>query len=207
MSMIGHNSAPFILALDISKTCTGICEGRAGETPRLYSIRGEGVDVVKAMVRLGDWLIKRSQVDHIDWLYFEAPIHPGAFLGEYDEDEKKVKAKSNPNVAITLAKMVGVIEFVAEMSDIKTRSANVQTVRKAFLGNARPDDPKQRARAMCRALNWPVENLDQADAAAVWYYACTQAAPRHYQPITPMLQAKVASQFDHRGSVPMELAR
>lgn len=188
--------APFIIAMDISKVCTGVAEGVAGETPRFYSIRCDGLDDITAMRRLGDWLIQRTKVDKPDWLFFEAPIHPGAFLGEWDEEKGKVRAKSNPATTITLAKLVGVVEFIAAMKGIQQRTANVQTVRKAFLGQARPKDPKKRAMAMCKALGWDPKNADEADAGAVWWHATMTAAPRFYTPITPMLQAKVNSPFD-----------
>lgn len=191
------SEAPLIIALDISKTCTGICEGRAGAAPRFYSIRNApGTDDVTAIRRLGDWLINRTKVEKPDWLFFEAPVHPGAFLGEYDEEKGKVRAKSNPATTITIAKLVGVVEFIAAMKGIQQRTANVQTVRKSFLGQARPKDPKQRAMAMCRALSWDPKNADEADAGAVWWHATMTVAPRLYQPITPMLQAQVNSPFD-----------
>lgn len=188
---------PFIIALDISKTCTGICEGVAGEVPRFYSLRNDaGTDDITAMRRIGDWLIQRTKIDKPDWLFFEAPIHPGAFLGEYDEEKGKVRAKSNPATTITLAKLVGVVEFITAMKGIQQRTANVQTVRKHFLGQARPSDPKKRAMAMCRALGWDPKNADEADAGAVWHWATMTASPRFYAPVSPLLQAKINSPFD-----------
>lgn len=188
------SEAPTILFLDISKTCTGIADGRAGETPKFYSIRGNDVDTTAAMMRLGKWLIDHTKVEKPDWLFFEAAMN--LFPGEYDPESGKVKSKTNPTTTVTLAKMVGVVEFVAGMKGIATRTANVQTIRSKFLGHGRPSDPKKRVQAMCRALGWAPANLDEADAGAGWWHASMTVAPRFYTPITPMLQAKINSPFD-----------
>lgn len=190
------SEAPFIIALDVSKSCTGVCEGRVGDVPKFYSIKGNDLDNTAAMMRLGRWLIERTKVERPDFFFVEAAVSPAAFIGEYDEDKGRVRATTNPETTIALAKMLGAIEFVAGMKSIATRTAHVQTVRKSFLGHGRPSDPKKRVMAMCRALGWEPGNLDEADAGAVWYYAGTQVAPRFYRPITPMLQAKVNSPFE-----------
>lgn len=197
MSDISNNQPPpFILALDISKSCTGVCEGRAGERPRFYSIRAADLDNTGAMMKLGRWLIERTQIDPPDFIYYEAAVSPAAFIGKYDENKGKVRATTNPETTIALAKMLGAVELIAGMKHIAHRTAHVQTVRKGFLGHGRPSDPKKRVMAMCRALDWEPNNLDEADAGAVWWFATTQVSPRHYTPITPMLQAKVNSPFN-----------
>lgn len=199
------SDAPKILFLDISKTCTGIADGRAGEVPKFYSIKGNDVDTTAAMMRLGQWLIERTKVDKPDWLFFEAPMN--IFPGEYDPESGKVKSKTNPTTTVTLAKMVGVVEFVAGMKGIATRTAHVQSIRSKFLGHGRPSDPKKRVMAMCRALGWAPTNLDEADAGAGWWWSCMTVAPRFYTPITPMLQAKIKSQFDVAEAAKTERSR
>ncbi len=199
MSSIGHNSGvspPLILALDISKTKTGICWGRAGERPVFSSIAGQEIDSTGAMMRLGRWLIAVSMVEKPDVVYYEAPVSPAAYLGKYDEEKGKVQMTSNPETAQALFEMTGVVKFVCGMKHIATRTANVQTVRKCFIGQGRPQDPKHRVKAMCEALGWDPKNMDQADAGAVWWWGSMTVAPRFYMPISPMLQAKIRSQFD-----------
>jgi hypothetical protein len=186
---------PMVLALDISKTCTGICFGRAGEVPRFTAVRGNDLDGTAAMMLLGHWLIDWIRIEKPDFVYYEAPVSPAAFMGKYDEDKGKVQMTSNPHTAQALFEMTGVVKFICGMKHIATRCANVQTVRKAFLGQARPQDPKKRVKAMCDALGWLPRNMDEADAGAVWYFATQQVAPRFYAPITPMTQAKVSSMF------------
>jgi hypothetical protein len=187
--------SPMIWALDISKSCTGIAIGRPGAVPRVVSIRaGEGADDQVAVSKLGRWLIDALKVDPPDHVFYEAPLN--IIPGRWDAEDQRVKATGNPRTTIALAKMVGVVEFICGMKSVALRTANVQTVRAKFLGHGRPEHPKQRAQAMCRALGWGDVNQDEADALAVWWYACMQTAPRAYHVITPMLQAKVATEVD-----------
>ncbi|MCV9940943.1 hypothetical protein OIU35_31720 [Boseaceae bacterium BT-24-1] len=188
---------PLVLALDISKTCTGIAFGRPGERPTLLSINGSEIDAAAAMAKLGTWLIEFCRVSRPDWLYYEAALN--IIPGEYDAEEQRVKAKGNPQTTITLAKMTGVVEFIAEMKHIRWRTANVQTVRKNFLGSGRPDQPKKHVKAMCLELGWTPKNTDESDAAAVWSWACIQVAPSQAQIVTPMQHRKVAAQMAPAG--------
>ena len=190
------SSAPLIVFMDLSKTNTGIAFGRAGETPKSISIKCSGIDDRDALKRIGKWLIDFTKMEEIDWLFVEASIHPGAFLGEWDEQRQKVRATSNPQTTVILAKIVGVVEFIAGMKAIKYRTAHVQSVRKTFLGHGRPNDPKKRVKVMCHELGWKPANEDEADALAGWHYATVQVAPRLYQPITPLMMQRVASVSD-----------
>ena len=191
-------TAPLILAMDISKTRTGICEGRVGARPTFMSISGNDMSDTAAMMRLGNWLIARLRIDPPDWIYFEAQISLGAFMGEYDEDKGKVRMTSSPATTITLAKMIGIVEFIGGMKHMQMSEAKVQTVRKAFIGhgNLKGEVAKPRVMALSKALGWEPKNHDESDAGAVWFYAGTQVSPRHYTPITPMMQAKVATEVD-----------
>lgn len=198
-------SAPFILALDISKTCTGVAEGRVGDRPRAYSIKGKDDTVVGAVVRLGRWLIERTAIDPPDVIYFEAPISAAAFMGKWDPEAGRVQMTSNPQTTVALAKMTGIVEFVADMRGIPAREAHVQSVRKAFVGagNLKGDEAKRRCFDMSKALGWEPKNRDESDALAVHYFACLQTAPRLAPTITPMMQARVAT---HIGGVEIESA-
>lgn len=174
-------TAPLILFLDISKTLTGVAFGRVGETPSFMSIAGKEMDDVAAMMKLGTWLIEFTKVNRPDWIFYEAPID---------------RVLSDAHTTIVLAKMTGVVEFVAGMKGIAHRKAHVQTVRVAFLGQGRPEDPKHHAKLMCEALGWEPKNLDEADAGAGFYYACLQVGKAAAAYVTPMLKAKVAAEAD-----------
>ena len=174
-------TAPLILALDISKSCTGVAFGRVGETPTFLSIKGSELDDVAAMMKLGRWLIEWTKVAKPDHVFYEAPID---------------RVLSSAHTTIVLAKMTGMVEFICGMKGLQHRKANVQTVRVSFLGQGRPEDPKQHAKLMCQALGWEPGNLDEADAAAIFYWGGIQVGQGKATYVTPMMKAQVAEQAE-----------
>lgn len=177
------SEAPLILALDIASQM-GVAEGRVGQTPRSYSVQ-LGDDNYTLAERAGKatrWIAERLQVDRPDWIYIEAPLNP--------------TASRSADATIVALTLFGAIAGPAHCKLRNVRQGNVQTVRAAFIGHGRPKDPKERAKAMCKALGWSPANLDEADALALWWWAGMKQAPRFYQPVTPMLQAKVNSTFN-----------
>lgn len=174
-------TTPLVLFLDISKTRTGIAFGRVGAVPTFLSIDGSELDDIAAMMKLGTWLIEFIRVQRPDFLFYEAPID---------------RVLSSAHTTIVLAKMTGMVEFIAGMKNIPHRKAHVQTVRVAFLGQGRPEDPKHHAKLMCEALGWRPSNLDEADAGAGFYFACLQVGKAAATYVTPMLKAKVAAEAD-----------
>ena len=189
------SETPNILGLDISKTRTGACWGRVGQTPHFASITGNDMSDQGAMMRLGRWLIALTKVEAFDACFIEAQIGFGAFMGRYDEEKKKVKMTSNPKTTLTLAKLIGVAEFAAGMRSISTHTPAVSTVRAAFLGNGRlkSEAAKSACRLMCGELGWSPSNHDEADAGAVWWFGGLQVKPHSTQIITPMTQKRIVS--------------
>lgn len=174
-------TAPLILALDISKSCTGVAHGRVGEAPRFLSIIGKEMDDIAAMMKLGTWLIEFTKVNRPDWIFYEAPID---------------RVLTDAHTTIVLAKMTAVVEFVAGMKGIQHRKTNIQSARVSFLGQGRPEDPKHFAKLMAEALGWQPKTLDEADAAGVFYHAALQVGRNAATYITPMLRAKVADEHE-----------
>lgn len=174
-------TAPLILALDISKTCTGIAFGRPGAVPTFLSIKGADIDETAAMMKLGLWLIEWSKVEKPDFVFYEAPID---------------RVLSSAHTTIVLAKMTGMVEFIFGMKGVPARKANIQKVRATFLGQGRPEDPKQHAKLMCEALGWSPKNLDEADAGGVFYFGGIQVGGGAATFASPMLKAKVAEQAE-----------
>jgi hypothetical protein len=183
---------PNVIGLDISKTRTGVCWGRIGETPRFASIVGNDMDNVAASYRLFRWLTEFTKVEHFDAAAIEAQISFGAFMGRYNEDKGKVEMTSNPQTTLAISKMVGAAEIVLHGRSIRTMSPAVSTVRKAFLGDGRlkSDLAKKAARLLCEHLGWSPANHDEADAGGVWFWTCIQVKPGLAHPITPMMQAR-----------------
>jgi len=194
--MANADSRPYTLGLDLSKTCSGICYGQVGLVPRFSSLRSAGADDEIAVEKIGDWFIDFTKVNRVDAVYIEAGVSLGAFIGEWDPAKGKVRATSNPATGILLANMVSIITYLAKKKHILKRNANVQTLRKAFLGEARPKDPKKRSKAMCEALGWSPSNTDEADAGAVWWFGCSQIAPNLVQPIPDLLKQTIKARFD-----------
>lgn len=66
--------------------------------------------------------------------------------------------------------------------------ASVSTIRKGFIGNGRVPGAtaKREAKRICHALGWEPPNLDAADAAAVWWHACSQWAPERTPDVRPL---------------------
>ena len=185
-------TAPFILGLDISKTCTGICFGQVGAVPKFASIKSSGVDDGVALCRLGEWLIDFPKINgRPDAVFFEGQINMAAFMGRYDEEKGKVSMSSSPDITITLAKLVGIVEFICGMKKLRCESMTVNTVRKAFLGNGglKKEVAKPAAKRLCHALGWEPSNTDESDAGAVWYAGGLRIAPQKTQIITPMMQS------------------
>src|SRR5690606_34904388 len=69
---------------------------------------------------------------------------------------------------IGLAFMAGV---VAASRRVRFERGHVQQVRRHFLGQGRPSNPKRAVMDRCRLLGWPVADHNCADAAALWCWA------------------------------------
>ncbi len=187
--------APLIWGLDISKSRTGFAEGRAGEAPHVTSIVGSDMDDVKAMSKLFCYLRDRLKLARPDFIYFEAPLDGGIARPEIDWEKRDWHYTRSPKTTLVLAKMTGAVELFADLASIPARPVRVKTVRVEFIGsgNLKGPEAKRRAFAMCGLLNWPVKNLDEADALAVWHYGTVIASPRHARAILSSMHAQVAT--------------
>ena len=191
-----ETSAPLIMAIDASGKAIGVAEGRAGETPRLYSMHFKSKNDEPEDIggKVMAWFSVRLEELNPDVVYIEAPIEPGA-----------------PGVTTTPETMKILIGlWFAMASECKSRGwavrkANVQTVRTGFIGCGRVFMPKgspkgagskeakRRVFEMCRLLGWAPTDRDASDAGALFWYACTRYAPNLAAPITSIMHAKVAT--------------
>jgi hypothetical protein len=190
---VSNAAPPLLMGLDISKTRTGVAWGCVGDVPKFMSIVGSDMDDQAAMKKLGSWLIERTKMDRFDGVAIEAQMR--MIPGDYDHEKKKVIPKGNPMTLLTLAKMVGVAEFVLGMKSVFTRTPAVSTVRKAFIGHGRlsKGEAERATRMMCAELGWAPSNHDEADAGAVWFWMGLQLKPHACQIITPMQQQRIIS--------------
>ena len=186
---------PLILALDAAST-VGVAEGRAGEIPRLYSMKFSRKDDEPEDVggRAMAWFQERLTDLAPDVVYIEAPMSPGA-----------PGIKTSPSTTIMLIGLWYAMASECKSRGFAVRSANVQTVRTGFIGSGRVVMPKgskqgeggkeakRRVFAMCQMLGWAPTDRDASDAGALFWYACTRYAPDLAAPITPMMWGKVAT--------------
>lgn len=162
-----------ILALDIATT-TGICVGNSGADPKAWSVSlgqpPEGRRLSNALV-MTNGLIRTHDPDLI---VIEAAI-------------------GGKNASPYLIKLVGCVEGCAYNRGVKLVTVYPATVRKHFVGKSKTsrDFPglkpakaklaiKSEIAARCALLGWDVgDDLDAADAAATWDWACATHAPRY----------------------------
>lgn len=149
-----------ILALDLA-TVTGWCIGRIGERPRFgtWRLKSKDDEPERASRNLGCRLRDILSVESIDVIAYEAAISAGGVI----------RMGSASRTADMLLQLPGAVQAVAGCYGVFTTKKHVQSVRKAFLGVARPEFPKEAVIAHCRSLGFDVSDDNAADAIAIWY--------------------------------------
>jgi hypothetical protein len=180
MSLPGSNNPPpLIWAFDIA-TNMGVAEGYAGERPILTTIRlsKPDDDAGDAFARALKYIATKMQGGRPDRAYIEAPI-PGMAM----------QGKTNADAIARLWGLAACIEGALRCKNIMVRRANIQAVRKRFIGhgNLKGPEAKRRTVELCNELGWEPPNHDAADAAAVWHFGVLQTAPRLAVMVEPLL--------------------
>jgi hypothetical protein len=168
-----------IMALDLAVK-TGFCIGRAGGKPRAGSVRLKSPHdpSSRACRKLGIWLRDQFAFERPDLVVIEAPVNIGAMI-DWKKDGEKPSFRSTPETISLLHRLVGGVETICGPYGIRCGDANVQTVRKHFIGRARPENPKQVVLDRCRLLGYvdrDFSDTDAADAIALWDWACATHA-------------------------------
>lgn len=83
---------------------------------------------------------------------------------------------------------------------VMLRQASVQTARRHFVGHGRPDHPKLAVMRRCKDLNWPVQDDNAADAAALYCLVKSMACKGWAPKATPLFagqsfDSKLRSRF------------
>lgn len=188
MSDRSDDLPPYVLALDVA-THTGVCQGRAGDDPQFFTIDfsgGSGHPHVFAKALR--WIADRLAVSKPDVIYIEAPLRMGASGGQ-----------TNADTVLRLFGLYAVFSSAAIVKGIRVVDASVGEIRRPFLGNGtlRGEIAKLRALEMCRAIGWPANTPDEADAGALYWYALSKEAPNLAPLISPMLQHQVAAKTEN----------
>lgn len=164
-----------IIALDLATKC-GVCLGKPHSKPEFFTetlgVPGDhhGARFAQAL-RMMNRLIKEYNPTFIA---LEAPIgvHGGG-------------SKKRPEVLMGLR---GCVMGVAHMHHIKFDQFEVSTIRKHFIGHGRLKRVEAKAATIkqCQLLGWKVRNDDEADAGALWDYACSLQSRSHSIAGTPL---------------------
>lgn len=113
-------------------------------------------------------------------LVLEALLPPQAKLGA-----------TSTAVRDRLAGLHGIARSVAHLRGIyEISTANVLDVRQHFCFDRHAG--KQGVFDKCRMLGWPVKDLNQSDACAIWSYACGLVRPDTALRVSPLFRRKVA---------------
>ena len=160
-----------LIFLDVASKC-GVAEGLVGAAvPTIYCERFARPDerIEAGLRRAGNWMAARIQLSRPRAVYIEAPLSSGVW------------GKTNSNTTLLLQSLWAALATVCGIANVPCRRGNVQTIRKFFVGEGRPDDPKDRVMEVCQRLGWKPKNYDEADAAAGWYWACSlyEGGPRN----------------------------
>lgn len=170
-----------VIALDISKSNTGIAEGRPGEVPRLSSLpfRKDHDGILSADRRALKWIAMRLSVER-DLTLLRVAIE--APLQTVPPDTGNIKT------TLQLYSLVMTVGAFAEERGCMVAIHPPGTIRKHFIqnGGLKSDEAKRQVFARCQALGWEPENFDQSDAAALWWFACRKWAPREVQIVDPV---------------------
>lgn len=161
--MAGAGSPPLIWAFDAASN-TGVAEGYAGQTPRLYSERlvKEGDEIDDSAARAMRFLAQKFTIERPDLVVIEAPL---GFKND---------GASNARALLLLAGIAIGLGGCARLHGVRVRRPAVASIRKEFIGHGRlpKDEAKRLVQQTCRALGWAFPNHDAADAAACWYWGC-----------------------------------
>jgi hypothetical protein len=170
-----------ILGLDLATT-TGWAIGAPGETPRCGSLRFGKPDSSSDAIFADAlrWLSEFLRSERPDSIMLEAMLPPQAMKGETSRATRD-----------RLAGLHGVVRGVAHCRGIyDIGTVSTLTARHHFCG-ARSAD-KSDVHDKCRALGWPANDHNAADACAVWSFACGLVAPESALLVSPLFKRRAA---------------
>ena len=174
-----------ILAIDAATRC-GFAMGRIGSTPASWSDRLRSPDdpPSRAARKMGIVLRDLFSTNRPDIVYIEQPVRGG------------MNMQTNANTLLVLQGLYMSVHAICGPYGVRTNESHVQTVRKHFVGVARPDNPKRAVLDRCYALGWlepDCKDDNRADALALWSFACHQQVERGYTaPATGLVNAEAA---------------
>jgi hypothetical protein len=173
-----------ILALDLA-TVTGFARGKIGEKPKCGSVdfynntRGFS-DAIFAAAYAWVWELLRPPPDI---MIMESMLPPEA-----------MKGATSRAVRDRLAGLHGVARAAAHRRGVGEVSiATTSNIRAHFIGDSSLHrmQAKKAVIERCKMLQWEVANDNEADAAALWSYACALIDPAQALAMTPLFNPKL----------------
>lgn len=169
-----------ILSLDLAST-TGWCRGAPGGKVVYGSIKlaPPGASHGEKGASLLRWLTPQLKIRPA-LLVFEAPMAPSQMAGR--------TTVSTARVLLGLPFLTETVAYLSGLYGDRVREANVQDVRKHFIGQrtVRGGDPKAVVMRECRRLGFEPRDDNAADAIALWSYAAAIIAPEIGIASTPL---------------------
>ena len=174
-----------IMAFDIA-TFTGFARGQVGGQPTFGSLRfgqpkaSNNAIFGHAIRWFAEMLDPQPRPDIV---IIENLLPPLAKVGS-----------TNADVRDRLCGLQAIARGVCFLRGIyEVQGADVNSVRGHFLGvrNLRRDEAKVETLARCRALGWNAENTDEADALALWHFACCLINPELAVEVSPMFNKRL----------------
>lgn len=175
-------TAPYIIAIDPATNC-GICHGCVGSTPRMraeYFGGGDGEeDVYGSAVNFFATFLKDRAPDLIA---IEAPI-------------MATWGKTNAQTTAITRGLYAIFTGIAKCKGIPLIRAEIGTWRKYFLGNGQLPGKEAKAQCLrlCAQLGWDAPTHDSAEAAGIWCWASSVAAPQSAHRIEPLFIGRRAA--------------
>lgn len=174
-----------VLAFDIA-TQTGLAVGNSSADPVCWSVNlGEAPEGRR---------MTNAEKERLDNRRFSNVLKLAhGLIAKHNPDLVIIEASiGGKNKSDYLIGLVACVRGCAANRGVKVEIVYPATVRKHFLGKALTsrDFPgmkparakiaiKERVATQCRALGWVVPDLDAADAAACWDWACATMVPNY----------------------------
>ena len=169
-----------IFALDVATTC-GWARGPVGGVPMSGAInfaRKESSDNAVFANALSWLSVVLEPKPRPDLIVIEALLPPQAMKGH-----------TSRAVRDRLAGLHGIVRAVAFLRGIyRIETATVGDVRGHFINDhaCKRQEAKRETVEKCRALGWPCDDDNAADALAVWSYACGMIDPQTALQVSPL---------------------
>lgn len=183
-----------IMALDLATESGWAIGSTDRQKPRFgserFAKRGQGPAEVGKSFFI--WLSDMTRLDKIDGLYIERPMHPAVASRIGTTAETNFILVGLPFLAGTIAACRGipVVRYV-DAKDVKGYFTGQKTFKDAFDHEANKiiksrEVGKRATVNRCHQLGLPVQNDNQADACALWFYGAGQHDKRIASATTPL---------------------